>query len=113
MMNNFFEEILFRHFWEDIKRWAIESHIKILKEINEEIEVPSDAFVYLIEERGRIYEQMEVYVQSYPNGDSQQTRLKVVEQEVNISDIPLKILQQLQEKRELKVLQFSGNNQHD
>ena len=56
---------------------------------------------------------MEVYVQSYPNGDSQQTRLKVVEQEVNISDIPPKILQQLQEKRELKVLQFSGNNQHD
>jgi hypothetical protein len=32
MMNNFFEEILFRHFWEDIKRWAIESHIKILDE---------------------------------------------------------------------------------
>ena len=32
LIGGFLTGILFRHFWEDIKRWAIESHIKILDE---------------------------------------------------------------------------------
>ncbi|WP_168536558.1 hypothetical protein [Anabaena sp. UHCC 0253] len=59
---------------------------------------------------------MEVYVQSYENPNPPEARLEVVKQQVKISDIPPKIRYQLEQKRQLKLMQFSitsGHNQHD
>ncbi|MBS9382737.1 MAG: hypothetical protein HEQ24_00230 [Dolichospermum sp. BR01] len=105
LIGGFLTGILFRHFWKEIKYWATVALLSILDGINKAIEVTSDAFVYLIKEGDKIYEQMEVYVQNYKNSNTEQATLEVVKQEVKTSDIPPEILKQLQEKRRVKVLQ--------
>ncbi|MBU7581939.1 MAG: hypothetical protein KAF91_03365 [Nostoc sp. TH1S01] len=90
------------YFWEDIKRWATQVLASILRTIDELIEVTSDAIVYLLEEGTRVYKRMEVYVRNVKTGA---TRREYRQQEVSRYDIPDELNEQLERKRQLKIMQ--------
>jgi hypothetical protein len=86
-----------------IKDWANSVVDKILGRIDKVIDVASDAIVYLIKEGDSYYKEIKVFIM---NIGSLQVRCEYKKEIIQYSDIPEDIRKQLEERRELKLMQM-------
>jgi hypothetical protein len=90
------------NFWDEIKEWASRMLGYILDVINHDVEVTSDALVYIVKEGTRIYKEIEVFSRNIYTGA---TTRHVKREEISPNQVPPDIEEQLEAKRKVQIMQ--------
>jgi hypothetical protein len=90
-------------FWDELKDWANNLAGILLDAIDMAVEVIGGGIVYFIKEGRQFYKALDLYTKV--RGDEKYYTRSSAPQQVNKSDIPQGILNQIEQKEKLEVLQ--------